>query len=415
MNTTQSVEESLISGRTPLRSLASRWKAACSSGFSAALWRLPNQSFRELLVDTSGRVETARMDFDELPPGFAVSPFFNPDNQHTLFLNADLYWRFAEDGEIEAEIFRQSSDHPAVRRFLAEIGDGQMEPPVSFDVSPLLNGQAQEQYEKMVERAIRHISRGEMRKVVLSRTKTVDFADFPDVLTLFDRLCHAYPTAFVSAVYLPDRQQIWLGATPERLVSQDASGLFRTVALAGTQSAFDSEGQPKRTGDAQWTEKEIEEQALVCRYIISCFKKIRLREYTEEGPRTVVAGNLMHLRTDFSVNTQDVNFPQLATVMLQLLHPTSAVCGMPKETATDFILQQEGYDRELYSGYLGPVNIASTGNGPDTNLFVNLRCMKLEGKKGTLYAGAGITEDSVPAREWRETELKCQTLLGIMN
>ncbi len=148
---------------------------------------------------------------------------------------------------------------------------------------------------------------------------------------------------------------------------------------------------------------------MVGRYIISCFKKIRVREYLEEGPKTVVAGNLMHLRSDFSVDTKTINFPELGTVMLELLHPTSAVCGMPKMEALAFIQQYEGYDREFYSGYLGPVNV-----GNETHLFVNLRCMKIQNNVATLYAGGGITEDSEPEKEWQETEMKCQTMLSVL-
>ena len=74
--------------------------------------------------------------------------------------------------------------------------------------------------------------------------------------------------------------------------------------------------------------------------------------------------------------------------------------------ALSFIQQHEGYDREFYSGYLGPVNV-----GNKTHLFVNLRCMKIQNNVATLYAGGGITEDSEPEKEWQETEMKCQTML----
>ena len=122
-------------------------------------------------------------------------------------------------------------------------------------------------------------------------------------------------------------------------------------------------------------------------------------------PKTIVAGNLMHLRTDFEVDTQAIDFPDLATVMLGLLHPTSAVCGMPKPAALDFILAHEKHDRKLYAGYLGQVNITK-----ETHLFVNLRCMEVLTKQAILYAGGGITKDSVPEREWIETEMKCKTI-----
>ncbi|MFC5409810.1 isochorismate synthase [Larkinella bovis] len=401
---------STVQTRQDFRAL---WEAAILAGYPAALWRLPNRTDRELIIDASGTVSTVGLDFEELPMGFAVSPFINPDAENTLFLKADFYWRFDEEGNILAVQNKFSDGHPAVEALYRKGSKTARKDVLSnLEVVEPVDSQ-QDPFEKAVSRAIRQIKRGKFRKVVLSRTKTIRFDAQPDIPTLFNRLCNAYPNAFVSAVYLPDRNQVWIGATPERLVSLEANGVFRTVALAGTQSAFDSEGRTKRAMDAPWTQKEIEEQALVGRYIIGCFKKIRIREYIEEGPRTVVAGNLMHLRSDYSVDTQAVNFPQLGTVMLRLLHPTSAVCGMPREEAQEFILQNESHQRELYSGFLGPVNIFQT-KGAESHLFVNLRCMKLEGQDGTLYAGAGLTEDSSPAKEWRETELKCDTLLSIL-
>jgi isochorismate synthase len=197
----------------------------------------------------------------------------------------------------------------------------------------------------------------------------------------------------------------WIGASPEVIVGLEDNTIFKTVALAGTKTFQD--GINLKT--VAWTQKEIEEQALVERYIISCFKKIRLREYDEQGPKTVVAGNLLHLKSEFTVDMKATNFPQLGSVMLQLLHPTSAVCGMPLEPALKFLKEHEGYDRQYYAGYLGPVNFNN-----QTNLFVNLRCMQLQDQQALLYAGAGITIDSDPEEEWNETELKLNTLLKVI-
>jgi isochorismate synthase len=140
--------------------------------------------------------------------------------------------------------------------------------------------------------------------------------------------------------------------------------------------------------------------------VISCFKKIRLRDYVETGPRTAVAGNLMHLRSDFCVNLNThPDFPTLTSDMLHLLHPTSAVCGQPKAAALEFLNEHENYDRKYYSGYLGPVNVNA-----ETAIFVNLRCLELQKNEAILYAGAGVTQDSDPSKEWLETELKMQTV-----
>jgi isochorismate synthase len=95
--------------------------------------------------------------------------------------------------------------------------------------------------------------------------------------------------------------------------------------------------------------------------------------------------------------------------MLQLLHPTSAVCGQPLDKALEFIRKHENYKRQFYTGYLGPINFEDR-----TDLFVNLRCLQIMQEKLILYAGAGITQDSIPEKEWEETELKLNTLLKVI-
>jgi len=149
---------------------------------------------------------------------------------------------------------------------------------------------------------------------------------------------------------------------------------------------------------------------MVGRYIVEQFKTIRLREFSETGPSSSRAGNMIHLKTEYTVDIKNGYFPELGTVMLHLLHPTSAVCGMPKFSALRFIAANEHLNREFYSGFLGPVNMDGV-----SRLYVNLRCMQILQKHAVLYAGAGITHDSIPEKEWDETTLKCQTLLDVMN
>ncbi|MFT7281747.1 MAG: isochorismate synthase, partial [Cyclobacteriaceae bacterium] len=99
-----------------------------------------------------------------------------------------------------------------------------------------------------------------------------------------------------------------------------------------------------------------------------------------------------------------------SSIMMHLLHPTSAVCGMPLQPALNFIKEVEGYERGLYAGFLGPVNFNNL-----THLFVNLRCMQIiNDQKIRLYAGAGITADSDPNKEFVETQLKMNTLKNLL-
>ena len=400
------LEKNIITNFSKIQNL---WKTALSEGFPIALWRLPKTSEKQLIIDLSGRASRMEVDLEEMPPGFVMSLF----EGESLFIKSDLHYSFGVDNQqvndnsVEQEVFEKQyllySDEE-----ISEEKTPQIHP--DFDIEEKNFGRYNEMlFAEMVSNAITSIEKGEVQKVVLSRTKNVTLPETFEVIEAFQKLCLAYPNAFVSLVYLPEYQCFWLGATPETLVSMDKEGKFRTMSLAGTQSAVGANGENLSAGEIRWSHKEIEEQAFVSRYIIECFKKIRLREYLESGPKTVQAGNLMHLRTDYMVDTKEVNFPQLGTVMLELLHPTSAVCGMPKAPALRIIAEQELHDREFYSGFLGPVNMQE-----ESHLFVNLRTMKIEGNKATFYAGCGITEDSNPVKEWYETEMKIETLMRVI-
>ena len=355
------------------------WAQAPAEGIALAMWRLPNQSQQVLLQDYTGGARVDAAQLEQLGSGFLVAPFVG----QPYFLQASSLAYKAASNPV---IFQPSS--------------------AQIDEDILLK----DSFKAQVADSVEQIKKGQFQKVVLSRIDVQRLqADF-DLCDAFERLCQEYPSAFVSAIYLPELKNIWLCATPETLVSQDSAGIFRTISLAGTQSGLDANGNKLAPSEARWSQKEIEEQAYVSRYIIECFKKIRLREYIENGPKTVLAGNLMHLKTEYAVNTREHAYPGLITQMLGLLHPTSAVCGTPKEAAMDWILQTEKHDRSLYSGYLGPINLAS-----ETHLFVNLRTVQISDNQACYFAGCGITEDSDPEKEWQETQMKCQTLQRVIN
>ena len=109
---------------------------------------------------------------------------------------------------------------------------------------------------------------------MLSRAHRIALHPTFNVCEAFEQLCDLYSNALISFVSIPGAGS-WLGATPELLVAVENKRIFRTTALAGTQPH--TAGINLKT--VAWTQKDIEEQALVERYIISCFKKIRLREY----------------------------------------------------------------------------------------------------------------------------------------
>ncbi len=333
---------------------------------------------------------------EEIPQGFVMAPF--DPSKPTLFLPADVLLTFQND---QLKVARGLSEDQAAS--LENMAAG-TRPKFSLSAPLPLSPSDPSDYPALVARCIQAIGDKKFEKIVPSRYKDVPSSNTQGLVAMFHALCTKYPHALVSLVSSPETGT-WLGATPEALVSINEHQIFRTVALAGTKPFV--EGMDVR--NVAWTQKEIEEQALVSRYIINCFKKLRVREYLEHGPRTSIAGNVMHLKTDYEVDMKAIRFPQFGSVMLRLLHPTSAVCGMPLETSLDFLKRHEGYDRSFYSGFLGPV-----GFDRGSHLYVNLRCMQVFENKFRFYAGAGVTQDSQPDEEWAETEWKMNTLASVV-
>lgn len=375
---------------------------AWEGNYPLAQWRLPKSSSIFLLISQHSPVWKTKLDLDELRSGFALSPFWNESGDDTLFFPADNLYEATSQSFITHH--QLPTDHPF---WVASENSKKKSAKSSL---PLPISDNKEHFISLVEKAIQAIQQGDLKKIVLSRTMTLAEVDNFQPQEAFQLLCDAYPDAFVAWVYLPEQEEMWLCASPETLVFQDdEEGIFQTMSLAGTQSAYTPQGKLIPEVEALWSQKEIEEQALVGRYIIDCFKKVRIREYEEIGPRTHRAGNLLHLKSEFAVKFQDIRFPQITTVMLDLLHPTSAVCGMPKPPAIRFLRQHETHDRSFYAGFLGPVHIQQ-----QTHLFVHLRTLRWKANQVTLFAGCGVTSDSQPDKEWQETTLKCRTLGNIL-
>ncbi|WP_431134488.1 chorismate-binding protein [Psychroserpens mesophilus] len=266
----------------------------------------------------------------------------------------------------------------------------------------------------LVQKGIASIEKESLQKVVLSRCESVSFQE-NQTISVFKKLLENYPDAFVYCWYHP-KVGLWLGATPETLI--DMSGnRFKTMALAGTQPYKDSM-------DVVWQKKEQEEQQMVTNFIENCLKSSANTLSVSEA-KTVKAGTLLHLQSNISgiLNTD------LRTV-LKKMHPTPAVCGLPVKRAKAFILTNEPYNREFYTGFLGELNFKET-RSRNTNsrnvennaygsvksvsrLFVNLRCMQIKNNRAFIYVGGGITKDSNPEKEWEETVSKAETMKCVL-
>lgn len=247
------------------------------------------------------------------------------------------------------------------------------------------------------------------KKIVLARRSTI-YSDAPiEPEALFAEACSLYPGMFVS-LFSSERSGTWLIATPEKFISGKGNK-YSTMALAGTIKATDPtasarEGKADNNTQATlWSEKNKAEQHYVEEYITDCIKQ-HTEDIAVNGPYTSQAGSLLHLRSDISFGTSGGSS---IYDIAEALHPTPAVCGIPKAETMDFITDNESGNRQYYSGFSGILNQQGA-----TDLFVSLRCMKISQCRYDLFAGGGLLEESREQAEWEETEAKMETMMSVL-
>ena len=254
-------------------------------------------------------------------------------------------------------------------------------------------------YISTVEAVIAQIKQKKMEKVVLSRTISVPLPAKYSPGIFVQNLKERMDNAFVYFLHLPGTGT-WMGATPEVLLTTQ-KGYCKTTSLAGTFPLSDL------SAEIPWSLKEEREQEIVTEFIEEQLHSFGIQNYKKTGPYTIYAGQVAHLKTD-------IKFPAIKDQwergrFVDALHPTPAVCGVPREKAKVCIEYYEKHKREYYCGFLGEWNIQG-----EMNLHVNLRCMKISGQRAFLFVGGGITAASSPEKEWEETDHKAQTLLSLL-
>ncbi len=265
--------------------------------------------------------------------------------------------------------------------------------PIEFQFSTKIPQQTSyEEYMDQAHRIHQEIGAGFCEKVVLSRIKSLAY-DPNFLLTDFERLCECYPSAFVYMVS-SEKYGTWIGATPELLL-QNKGTHYQTVALAATKKKEDA---------TDWTDKEYFEQGVVNEFILERLHALGCENIKSSNRHEVQAGPLKHLRNDITFESAAIPLERL----VQSLHPTPAVSGLPQEKAVALIQHLEQHDRSLYAGVIGLVDEQSS------SLFVNLRCAQVFEHAVCLYVGGGHTEASDANAEWEETENKAKTLLNIL-
>jgi isochorismate synthase len=350
-------------------------KVISQSSFDAiVLYRLPHSNNSHLIIGNSEKIYNGINEIHLMSKGFVFEPFDNSVS-HGIFIDESYSLSFnkldKETKELLLPAFKSKAEEPDV----------------------FIDDEAS--YKAHFDQMLGAIKKGRIDKVILSRIIKGPEVKNEQVFDLFEYLTDKYPHAFVYILNTPE-DGLWIGAGPELLLKHQQKQLS-TVSLAGTIP---------NTASSTWSEKEIDEQHLVTQFIehVLIHHQTTNIEYTEA--QTLKAGQVQHLCTRFNFRLEKVNGNQVG--LLYDLHPTPAVCGMPKEESYNVIKDTEKHDRRFYSGFLGPVN-----NG-DYTFYVNIRCLNATDKTTHLYVGGGLTKDSVVENEWNETELKAQTLLSAL-
>ena len=326
------------------------------------VYRKPGSDLLCVLVQNDSTLHRIR-DFSE--SGFVMAPFLN--SEHTILLRPDEFLTLPQPFTPESQASPHRSRTP--------------------------NKSDRDKHLNLISKAVKVINSGDMTKVVLARKIVADLDTEPQ--QIFENLCVAHPDAFCYYWYHPDLGS-WIGASPELLLSLRNNSL-ETYSLAGTIE-YEEGVQPS------WSEKELEEQQLVTDFIVDSLGQLSIHPDIS-ATEQVLAGRLWHLKSVIRANATNKDLEKI----IRVLHPTPAVCGIPRDLATDFIRSNEGLDRKFYTGFLGEINM---GNAFETSLFVNLRCMEFIGSRATIYIGGGITGLSDPEQEWLETEAKSHTILN---
>jgi menaquinone-specific isochorismate synthase len=252
-----------------------------------------------------------------------------------------------------------------------------------------------------VNAAVDRIRSGELRKVVLAQALRATLASPLSVPDVLSRLGDRYPDCYRFLVD-PEGGGSFFGATPERLVSLRGRTV-ETGALAGTTGRGDTPEED------EWLARELSddpknthEHELVADAV---------REQLEPFASSVATGSrrvrrlatVQHLETPI---TAELSEDEHVLELVEALHPTPAVGGLPPDRALRTIRETERFDRGWYAAPIGWFDAAGYGS-----FAVALRSAVARGDVATLFAGVGIVADSDPDREWDEVDLKYRPVL----
>ena len=266
------------------------------------------------------------------------------------------------------------------------------------------NRPAAQAWQRQVQSALAAIRDTSLEKLVLTRQIRVRGERPFDAQRLHSALAWLFPDCQVLQIRMGGR--IFTAATPERLVALDRGNL-RVDAIAGTTArAANTELDTELAQALRRSPKQQHEHQLVVQSIRERLAPLTTSLDIPTQPGLLPLSNVQHLWTPITGRTAH---GQDLLSLAAALHPTPATSGYPVAAAQHWLKRHDPFERGWYTGVAGWMTPDQEGE-----LWVLLRCALLEGDCAELYAGAGITADSNPEDEWRETEDKLSGMLAAL-
>ncbi|ANT63220.1 isochorismate synthase (plasmid) [Salipiger sp. CCB-MM3] len=242
-----------------------------------------------------------------------------------------------------------------------------------------------------------------LEKVVLARTLRLESTRPIDRAGLLARLA-ADPAVTAFDVALPGGRHL-VGGTPELLLDKRGAEILSHPLAGSARRSTDAREDRAAAEALAGSEKDQREHALVVEFILDTLAPLCRTLGAPEGTCITSTGSMWHLGTRIAGQLREKDQP--APVLAACLHPTPAVCGLPRDPAAELIRQLEPVQRDFYAGAVGWCDARGDGAW-----HVAIRCAELQGTHARLYAGAGIVPGSDPDSETRETGAKFGAMLS---
>jgi menaquinone-specific isochorismate synthase len=258
-------------------------------------------------------------------------------------------------------------------------------------------------WEQAITRATDAIHAGELQKVVMARALELRFAERINIEHTLEFLDAHYPETY-RFLFEPRPSHAFYGATPELLIKVD-DDRYETMALAGSIRRGNTPDEDQQLGEALLNDpKERLEHALVIDAIRERLSPLTSDLHIPDTPGLLKLSNIQHLYTPVTGTLRE---PSGVLPLLEILHPTPALGGAPRDRAMQFIREAEAVPRGWYAAPIGWMDAEQQGT-----FGVGIRSAVVEDRRVWLYAGAGIVGGSQPQKEWDETTLKFRPMLN---